>query len=395
MHEFRPVTAVERDEFDRIRRYAFHLEDGPLPREDDTDSDRKSPLGTRYGYLDDGDLASICIHYTFETRLRGEWIEMGGLGAVATPPERRREGNVRGMLQESIRTFGDVPLVALWPFSTAFYRQFGWASTNEITRYTVPPEELPTGSEPTGEFRPVEPDEWRTLRKVHLAAGRDETLSVRRSEQWWRRRIFHAWGDDRRHVYAYVREGTKAGYVVYDVEHDDERELAVEYLGARDHAAFRALLGFLGDHDSQVDRIVLDRPGDARLFDVLEAPQEADAELRPGPMIRLTDVTRALEAVQYPDHVDEQVTVEVVDPLIEENNDTYRLLVEDGEGICRSKPEASADVTLDVGALSRLLIGARSADALATVGDLSASADASERLDRLFPPERVFLREFF
>ena len=395
MHEFRPIAPVERDEFDRIRRYAFHLEDGPLPREDGADSDGKSPLGTRYGYVDDGALASICIHYTFETRLRGEWIDMGGLGAVATPPERRREGNVRWMLQESIRTFEGVPLVALWPFSTAFYRQFGWASANEIARHTVPPAELPTGFGQAGEFRPVEPDDWRTLRTVHLAAARGETLSMRRGEQWWRRRIFHAWGDDRRHVYVYSRGDTPAGYVVYDVGEDDERELTVEYLGARDQEAYRAVLSFLGDHDSQVDRVTLDRPGSGTLFDIIDAPQEVNAQLRPGPMVRLTDVTRALEAVPYPDGVDEQLTLEVDDPLLAENTDTYRLLVEDGEGICRSKSDASPEVTLDVGALSRLLIGARSVDALATVGALSADADGRETLNRLFPPERVFLREFF
>ncbi|MFB6129132.1 MAG: enhanced intracellular survival protein Eis [Halorhabdus sp.] len=395
MHRFRPISTAERDEFDRIRRYAFHLEDGPLPREDDSDGDAESPLGTRYGYFDDGELTSICIHYTFETRLRGEWLEMGGLGAVATPPEHRREGNVRRLLEASLETFESVPIVTLWPFSTAFYRQFGWASANEITRYTLPPGQLAAIAEPDGEFRPVDPDDWRTLRKVHLAAGREETLSVRRSEQWWRRRIFHAWGDDRRHVYAYVREGTPAGYVVYDVEQGDERDLVVEYLGARDHAAYRAVLGFLGDHDSQVDRIILDRPGDSTLFDVLREPQKVDAELRPGPMVRLTDVTTALEAVPYPDGVDERVVLAVSDPLLEENDGVYRLLVEDGEGLCRSKPDATPDVTLDVGALSRLLIGARSVDTLATVGDLSADADARETLARLFPPERVFLREFF
>jgi len=395
MREFRPISAAETPAFDRIRQYAFHLEDGPLERGDDEGSDSESPLGTRYGYFDGDELVSICIHYTFETRLRDEWIEMGGLGAVATPPERRREGNVRQMLGRSLQIFGDVPLVALWPFSTAFYRQFGWASANEITRYTVPPETLADVSEEPGEFRPVEPADWRDLRAVHLAAGRGETLSVRRSEQWWRRRIFHEWGDDRRHAYAYYREDTPAGYVVYTVERDGERELDVEYLGARDHAAYRALLGFLGDHDSQVDRVSFARPGGSTLFDVLEDPQAADAELVPGPMVRLTEVATALEAVPYADDVDERVILGVCDPLLEGNDGIYQLLVEDGEGICRRMPEASPDATVDVGTLSRLVIGARSVDTLATVGDLTADADARETLSRLFPPERVFLREFF
>ncbi|WP_275740284.1 GNAT family N-acetyltransferase [Halorhabdus sp. SVX81] len=394
MCEFRPISPAEMTAFDRVRQYAFHPEDGPLPQEDSDDAD--PPLGTRYGLFDGGDLASICIHYTFETRVRGSWIDLGGLGAVATPPERRRAGNVRRLLRESLRRFDDdIPLVALWPFSTAFYRQFGWASANEITRYEIMPETLTDFSTEGGQFRPVDPDDWRDLRKCHLASGRGETLSMRRSEQWWRRRIFHKWGEDRRHAYAYYRDETPAGYVIYDIEQDGDRKLDVNYLGARDHEAFRSLLGFLGDHDSQVDRVTLDRPGDSALFDVLGDPQAADAELRPGPMVRLTDVTTALQAVPYPDDVEGDVTLSVRDPLLEDNDRTYRLVVEGGEGHCRSTPDGSPDATLDVGSLSRLVAGARSVESLATVGNLSAESDARGTLAELFPPERVFLREFF
>jgi len=395
MREFRPISAAERTAFDRIRQYAFHAEDGPHVTDAGEDGDDHPPIGTRYGYFDEEKLASICIHYTFEMRVRGEWTTVGGHGAVATPPERRREGNVRRMLRESLRTFEVVPLVTLWPFSTAFYQQFGWATANEITRYSVPPETLAGVSEEPGEFRPVEPDDWRDLRKSHLAAGRGETLSMRRSEQWWRRRIFHEWGEDRRHAYAYYRDDTPAGYVVYTVERDDTDELDVKYHGARDHAAYRAVLGFLGDHDSQVDSVSFARPGDSVLFDTLGDPQAADVELLPGPMVRPTDVPAALEAIPYPDGLDERVTLSVDDPLLPENDGTYELLVEDGDGSCRSVTADAPDVTVGVGPLSRLVIGARSADTLATVGDLTADPATRETLAELFPSERVFLREFF
>lgn len=397
MVDYRRVSPSEADEYERIRQYAFHPEDGP--RTDGT-VEQSSP-GERYGLFEEGQLRSICRQYTFDARLRGEWITLGGLGTVATPPEHRHTGNARRLLCETVHSYAaeSIPLVALWPFETAFYRQFGWTTANRVSTYECEPHMLVGVGDGEGRFHPVEPTDWRSLRAVHLTAGEGETLSLRRSAAWWRRRIFSEWGDRRRHVYRYDRDGDPAGYVTHSF--DDER-LEVAYMAGVDHDAYRELLGFLGEHGAQTDRVTFERPAASELFALVADPDAVECTVEPGPMIRITDVETALEAVPYPDDLEETITFDVHDPLTTGVDGTFRLRVAGGTGdvepVGEGDPEAAVDrnARLDVGTLSGLVVGSYNATAAARQGGLAVeSSDVRRRLDRLFPTERVFLREFF
>jgi len=391
MAEYRRVSPPEAERYERIRRYAFHPDEGPR---DEESVDRSGP-GERYGLFEGGTLRSISRHYAFEARLRGEWITLGGLGTVATPPEHRRRGYARRLLRAAVETYAaaSVPLVALWPFETAFYRQFGWTTANRVTTYECPPDALVDLGGETGTFRSVDPDDWESLSEAHVVAGEGETLSRRRSGTWWRRRVFTEWGDRKRHVYRYDRDGTPAGYLAHSVEDDT---LEVASMAAVDHDAYRELLGFLGTHGSQVDRITFQRAAESDLFALVENPESVECTIAPGPMVRVTDLETALEAVPYPDGVEGTVTLSVDDPLIANNDTTVHLTVEDGTGTVERVPAADADANVAIGALSALVVGTHDATAAVRHGGVTVERSAvRRRLDRLFPPERVFLREFF
>ncbi|WP_136689649.1 GNAT family N-acetyltransferase [Halorhabdus amylolytica] len=391
MVEYRRVSPSEADKYERIRMYAFHPDNGPW---DEGDVDRASP-GERYGLFEDDELRSISRQYTFDARFRGEWITLGGLGTVATPPEHRHSGYARRMLGDVVGTYAaeSIPLVALWPFETAFYRQFGWTTANRVSTYECDPDALVGIGDDEGTFRPVEPEDWRSLQTVHLTAGEGETLSLRRSETWWRRRIFTEWGDRRRHVYRYDRDGTPAGYVVHSLDDD---HLQVAYMAGIDHEAYRELLGFLGDHRAQTDRITFERAEESELFALVTEPNAIECTVEPGPMVRVTDVEMALETVPYPDDVEGTVTLAVDDPLGSNNDETVRLRVEDGIGETIRNPDGDPDARLDIGTLSGLVVGSHDAATAVRRGGVTVeSPDVRGRLDRLFPPEKVFLREFF
>ncbi|QGN06538.1 GNAT family N-acetyltransferase [Halorhabdus sp. CBA1104] len=390
MVEHRPVAGEDVDAHRRIRRYAFHAADGPDPEDEDGPT-----IGQPFGLYDDGTLVSIAKHYAFDARLRGEWVDLAGLGAVATPPAYRDQGYARRSLQASVERLADeeTPLVALWPFETAFYRQFGWTTANYVHRFDCHADALTEFDVDSGTFHPVGPDDWESLEAVHLAAGDGETLSVRRSEQWWRNRILRQWGQDRRHAYRYDRAGTPAGYLAYEVE---DGTLSVAYMGAVDYDALRALLSFVGRHRAQIETVAFERAEGAALLDVLSRPQDVECTLTPGPMVRATDVAMALEAVSYPDTVEADVTLTVTDPLVPDNAGQYRLCVADGRGLVESDPDTDSDARIGVAGLSGLIVGARDATATARAGSVEFVDTGVERtLDELFPTERVFLREFF
>ncbi len=299
MPDYRPLPVEYEDEYDQFLRYAFRPEDGPPSDDEDDDSPE---LGDRRGMFDGDDLRCVCKHHWFTTRIRGDWQEMAGLSAVASPPESRHGGLVREMLAESLAEYreNEVYFSALWPFSYEFYRKYGWATVNKCAHYETTPDALDLGVEPAGEFRRLDADDWELLVPVFDAHSEEYALSTDRTEDWWRERVFKGWKKDP-YAYAWMKDGEARGYLVYTVNEDDDgKRLKVWEMASVDDDAHRHLLRFMQYHDSQIETVELYyTPENTDLLDIVADPRDVDCEIRTGPMFRLVDVPRALETISY------------------------------------------------------------------------------------------------
>ncbi|MFB6184198.1 MAG: enhanced intracellular survival protein Eis [Haloarculaceae archaeon] len=393
MVSYRPVPDDRTEDAQRILDYAFELESGPQNYESGSTPNR---LGELRGLFDDDEIVSVGTLYDFEARFRGDWIGLGGLGGIATPPEYRRKGRVRDLVRESLAEFRDreVPLVALWPFEHDFYRRLGWGTCQKYVEYELPPSALAFASEPDdGSFRRVGPDDWDGLQDVHLAAGEGATLSTRRTDDWWRHR-FTDWGH-KPYAYAYERDGTVEGYVVYTVtETADERRLNVWEVSVRDPVATTALLWFLHNHDSQVSTVRLYR-SDTDLLDRATDAETVDCTVGMGPQVRIVDVVDALDAMPVPDR-EFDLRLAVSDPLAEWNDATFRIRTKAGHLSCRTSATGEPDATVDVSTLSQLIVGYFGVDDAERLAGLAVDgAETRAALSALFQPETVTLRELF
>ncbi|WP_159899716.1 GNAT family N-acetyltransferase [Salinirussus salinus] len=391
----RELGDEHRARFQEFVDYAFDAVRGPTSYDSPEETPRM--LGRKFGVFEAGELRSVCIHHDFSARVREDWLPMTGLAAVATPPEHRREGLGRTLVEDALQRWrGEYPLAALWPFEHAYYRQFGWALSNTSVRYACPPAALAPARGADGTARRVGPEEWGQLQGVHEAHGADRNLTLRRDGEWWRRRVFRSLGGGKRYVYAVEREGRVDGYVAYTVENGGT-QLRVSDLAFRDHGAYRRILGLLADHDSQVEEVVLYREDERSLFSLVDDPEAVDCTVSPGPQVRVVDVEHALEALSYPEDVAATLRLAVTDRHAPWNDGLLELRVDGGTGECRWLDDggASADVSLGIGALSQLYVGFRSAAELDRTDSLGADGGTAGTLGALFPPETVYLREYF
>ncbi|MDS0299674.1 GNAT family N-acetyltransferase [Halogeometricum sp. S1BR25-6] len=413
MH-LRQLPEDHRDAFRGMVNYAFRPEDGP----DWEDRDREDPdLFTPLGFYDappdpdpDPDsvpdvstLRSVCGSYDFTVRVRGEWRSMPGVSAVASPPEGRRQGTVGAMLDALLTRYREegAAFSTLWPFEYPFYRRLGWATCCNHAEATLPPGQLAdVVPDPRGEFRRLTLDEdLSAVRAVHEAWA-TESLAVRRTEGWWRERVFRGWQTDPYVFGWFDGEESLRGYLVYTIDEDDGdgRTMRVWERAAADDEARGHLLRFCRDHDSQVESVTFRTlPEWARPIDELPDPRAATLEVKPGPMVRVVDVAEALSTLSY--DARESVVLDVDDDRCAWNDGTFELRVDAAGAHVRRLDGGAAeapDAELDIGALSQLTVGARDAAELERAGDLTV-ADASVRatLDALFPRERAFLREGF
>lgn len=417
--EYRELAADD-DRFHEFARYAFQPESGPFDPESFDSDDTPGPAGGRRGLFDGDDLLAICCHYWFDVDVRGTSLSAPGLSAVATPPEYRRDGNVRRLLEASLEEYRDRgdAFSLLWPFEAPFYAQYGWATTNRMANYDVDPAALEFATEATGKadaeytYRQVDADEWAVLDEIDAACW-TQTLAVDRGEAFWRHRMFQSWDTDP-YVYLVERDDDPVAYVLYYVrDGDDGKRLGVAYHAAVDHEAELALLSFCHVHDSQVETVRLKAPLDWDLAFRLEDPGAVETEVRAGGMARVVDARDALEAVPVRP-VTADLVLDVVDPLVDWHDDPIRVNASDGTVTCSTvsapaeggrvdsvggadagRAAAAVDVTLGVGDLTQVLLGTRTASELARTGEIEGAASAIETLDALYPETDVCLLQFF
>ncbi|WP_440765375.1 GNAT family N-acetyltransferase [Natronorubrum sp. DTA7] len=403
MADYRPIPD-ERDVFHEYRSYAFRPELGVPAYDPDEHEEPRDTLGSRRGLYataaaDNANPRCVCRHYWLESRVRGDTHRTAGLASVATPPEYRRRGHVRQLLAHSLAEYRehDVRFSVLWPFQYRFYRQYGWDTSSRIVTHECDPETLSFAADATDGagadstvFRRLEADDSDRLESAYETHRERYGLALERDETWWRHRVFG--GHDRDpFVYAFERDGRVAGYLVYTIDGETgDRTLSVSELVATDHDAVLALLSFCYDHDSQVQRVRLRAPADVPIRDIARDPDEIDTTVTDGPMVRIVDVEETLSELSYP-NCEADLTIGVEDSLTDWNDAAFRLEVEDGRGECEPVAADDPDVRLDIGALSQLVVGFRSARALEQTGRLEATGStALETLSTLFPETETY-----
>jgi predicted acetyltransferase len=399
--DYRPLPEDREEQFQQYTQYAFRPQAGPTDEYGDPPSERP---GEPRALFDGDRMLCVCKHHWFRARLRGQWFEMPGVAAVASPPEHRRKGYVARLMAESLAEYrerGGV-LSALWAFKHPFYEHLGWGLANKFVRYECAPDALAFARDhASGEFRRLEADEYELLDPVIAAHARGYELEIDRTEKWWRKRIFESWRGDP-YVYVWEKDGEAQGYVGYRIRDGDDGRLLQAYEFAHaDREARLNLLRFVANHDSQVERATIYTPHDTSLLDEADDPEDVECEVEPGPMVRLVDVPAAFEALDYPEAPNAEFTISVEDTLADWNDATFRVAVEDGQATCEPLPDSPTadsdpDATADVSALSQIYAGYHSVEDAEVFGELEVRDSATrEALAAMFPERDVFLREGF
>lgn len=408
MVEYRPLPDEQLGTFFEYTNYAFAPQRGPVAYDPDEHETPRLRLGSARGLYEDGDHGAdprvVCRQYWLEATVRGDSHPVAGLASVASPPESRRKGMVRTVLERSLKEYRerDRILSVLWPFQYDFYRNYGWETANKRVRYECTPAALSfaTAAVDDPEFVAVSSDSYDVLDEVYRRHATGYALSIERDEAWWRHRVLSNDGPDP-FVYTLERNGSPSGYLVYTIDGEEQgsRTMSVQEVAADDHDAYLSLLSFCHTHDSQVDTIVLPGPTDSSLLDLTPNPEAVECSVETGPMVRIVDVESALSGVSYPNasasERTRRLTLSVSDPLVNWNDGSFALEIS-GETATCERIVGDAGVELDIGALSQLLVGARSAADLEQVGRLQVESAAERRtLESLYPEADVYLREHF
>jgi len=402
---YKKVKEEDRDKFQDMIHYAF----SPHREEVDhhKDEDYWSMIGDPRGIYDGDKLLAVSsIHY-LESRLRGEWLTMGGIGAVATAPENRHKGYTKVMFTELLRELREknVILSSLWPFSYPFYDKLGWRSCDKYTTYELVPEVLKFAAKnPDGKFRQVFRDDHGDIVSTYRKFVRKFNLPLRRSSDWWKYNRFRQW-DKTVYCYLWEKNTDVNGYVIYSIEKglqgEQKKKLNVDELVYETEEAFFQLLRFLYNHGSQMSRITLPSPlpEGLSMLDLVDDPRALETREKPGIMFRCVDVKAALEALPFPERVEDKIIISIEDPLLKKNSEQFCLNFDGASppAISRINQQGpKPDISMDVGSLTQLYVGYLNPSQAVTAGNITLeNEDKLPALNKIFPGKRTLFYDGF
>lgn len=332
----------------------------PMTRPCEPDDD-----GThRWAAFDDqtGEMTSNLVVTDFSIRFDGKTAKMGGIGGVASLPQYRRCGGVRGCFEAMLPDMYEngYEFSYLYPFSTGYYRKFGYECC--VQKYhTAVDLGLLNPPRTDGFLRLAEPGRALTddIRAVDAVWEDRYNMMVIHGENdyKWTEKVDPAVKQEFTYVY-YSADGSPKAYAVFaKADETDGRNLICSRFFFTDREGFGGLTALFKSFSADHRFVKFTLPTQTAMQYLMpEWSQGAVAwTLRNAGMARVIHVKNVLKKAAYLG--DGSVTLRICDPQIEQNNRTLAVSFAGGRAVSVEETAAFPDAELSIAAFSALITG--------------------------------------
>lgn len=392
----RKTTADEGQRVNELFAIAFELpmETGPA----DPENDRICHFAA---FANDNKTMMSTLSVTeFPIQFDGHSCKMGGMGGAATLPQYRRAGGIRGCFQASLTDMyaRDFDFSYLYPFSTAYYRKFGYECCVQKYSATIqlgllnPPQV--NGSIHLAEKNAPMTDAIRSIDQTWESRF---NMMVQHEEAYydWTTKIDPAVNQEFTYVYFDAEQVPKA-YTTFKMQmQPDGRNLICSRFCFTDREGYMGLLHLFKSMASDHMYAKFSIPAVPAMQYLMSEWSLGAAQwsIQPAGMVRVINAERVLKKARYIGSG--SVTLELTDGQIPENNARFAISFADGKAVSVEKTTADADVVLTIPAFSALICG---------VSDLSNAAqwftgleirNPDAPLDQVFYRKNLMLVDYF
>lgn len=314
-------------------------------------------------FTEEGDMMSFLIGFPATVRFDGGEGVCTCIGGVSSLPQYRGRGAIAGCFQKHLEdSYQAGHLFSyLYPFSTRFYKQFGYASCTEKVTWELNIDEFPEYREIKGECILSENfSELDAIEQVYAQSMKGYNLSFVREEWDWNVRI--AKDPAAQHRYTYLwrnKAGIPKGVLTFRKEYEkglDRATMICEEFFFVGEEGLKGLLKHIRSYRGHFQKVKLTLPKEVHLEQVLpEVSGGCRRTLEFAGMGRVIHVEKALKAASY--RGTGKLSFKLNDPWIPENNGVFEVSFEDGK-CTQIRPGTSWEKEFDIGNFSRLLLGA-------------------------------------
>jgi predicted acetyltransferase len=232
------------------------------------------------------------------------------------------------------------------------------------------------------------------VRRVYDAWRVGKTGPLVRSDFWWNDRVLPKIKDG----VVFAPRGEVRAYALYDTSGEPNRiarDMVVRELVAADSDGRRALHGWLASLGDQFRRVFLLLPREEAAASVTHAPAvdvsffyrfHRVGRTVAGEMVRILRLADALGAHPGPARSGVAATIglDLVDPVFSDQSGPFDVTIDRRGARAKKGRRAEGRLSLDVGALSQIYMGALRARDLLDAGAIQGDPRAAEALDLAF-----------
>jgi predicted acetyltransferase len=337
-----------------------------------------------------GELVASLVCSPGWARFCEDVVPLCAVGGVATLPEHRRHGYAGMMMEEAVRLLfrKGYHTSALWPFSYAYYRKFGWEVGSEHRRYVCSTEFTSGLSSPEGVRPALKSDLPAVSALIDRFARRHNCVTVRDGAWWDCIRTIHRYDyggtDDPATCLApwvHEADGEIDGYAFYRIEGDGEQaRVEIKELVADNRQARLALLNRISE--AGPSSLAFYAPVDDDFLQDLSDPRQVKTELHPGFQFRVINPPAALELRTVDPSLDITLAFSISDPVLT----AFYFSVKTADGkIVTSRELSGSQLSMDIRTFSQLYSGYITPSRAYELGKIEAASKKAVNLaDKLF-----------
>ncbi|NLV59824.1 MAG: GNAT family N-acetyltransferase [Clostridiales bacterium] len=348
---------------------------------------------------DDQTMMSSFAAIPYPIHFDGHTCGMVGIGGVSTFPPYRRRGGIRACFEAALPEMYESGAVFsyLYPFSTAYYRKFGYEMCCDYKRWKLLIGMVPStplrgtallveeGNRMLEEIQAVY-RVWQESYNMMVVGGDFEFNWVKKANPF----------KDQLYTYVYkAADGQPKAYASFQKADDpDGRNLLCQRFLFTDPEGFHGLMNLFVSLAADHRYVTFDLPSSLDITPLLPewSMGAGHSEIIPRGMVRVVNVKEALHLART--HGEGNLVLEIHDGFIPQNNG--RFAVSFGAGSVRevSQTDAAPDATLPIQEFSRLIAGVYDISALPFLTDVMVHSSA-EKLSGLFFQKPLCITEYF
>lgn len=348
---------------------------------------------------DDQTMMSYFIAKPYPIHFDHHHCKMIGIGGVASLPQYRRMGGIRRCFEVSLPAMydDDAEFSYLYPFSTAYYRKFGYEMCCERLAYRIRLSAIrPFSVE--GSCKLVEPGNFmlEDIRSVYQVWQNKYNLMVENEdfEYAW----VHKSNPPKDQCFTYVyksKSGVPKAFITFCKEENASgRNLKCSRFFYTDIEGFQGLMNLVHSCSSDHQYITFELPPDQIITPLLPewSMGAGSCEKVFCGMVRVINVQKVLMMAEY--HGSGTIKIQVTDPFIPQNHHTFSVFFENDAALNVSIAEGPADISLGIGDFSRLIVGMYDANATRFMEAVQVNSDI-ETISKVFFQKPNLLTEYF